>query len=120
MLCKKCGTPNIETAVKCVQCGQILDHFHNQQTVNIQPPKINNWLIPAIFTTACCCLPFGIPAIIFAAQVNSKIQSGDYAGAQISADRAKFWTILGIALGLVFFVIYSVVGLMTGFSNLRM
>lgn len=118
MLCKNCGTPNVEGAVKCLQCGQVLDLI---QSGNFQMPtmqeRINNWLIPAIFTTVCCCLPFGIVAIIFAAQVNSKLQAGDYNGAKTSADKAKFWTILGIALGLVFVVIYSLFGMIAGFSN---
>src|SRR5438093_12052328 len=38
------------------------------------PPKpvvaVPNYLIQAILVTLCCCLPFGIPAIVYAAQVN--------------------------------------------------
>ena len=54
-------------------------------------PNIPNHLVKAIISTLCCCLPFGIVAIVFAAQVNGKLDSGDYAGAQKSSEQAKFW-----------------------------
>src|SRR5688572_21843187 len=37
------------------------------------PSDIPNYLWQAILCTLCCCLPAGIPAIIFAAQVNTKL-----------------------------------------------
>lgn len=37
-------------------------------------PKPNNNLALAIFTTVCCCLPFGIVAIIKASKVDSSMQ----------------------------------------------
>jgi len=120
MLCKNCGTPNQEGAVKCIQCGQVLDFSQPNVSQPGFQPRISNWLIQAIFTTACCCLPFGIAGIVYAAQVNGKIQAGDYSGAQQSADKAKFWTILGIAIGLLFGLIYGVIGAISGFSSLKM
>src|ERR1043166_271348 len=38
---------------------------------------VPNYLVPAILCTLCCCLPGGIAAIIYAAQVNSKKAAGD-------------------------------------------
>ena len=40
--------------------------------------NIPNYLVQAILTTLFCCLPFGIVAIVYAAQVNTKIEAGDY------------------------------------------
>ena len=49
------------------------------------PQKVDNFLVPSILATIFCCLPTGIAAIVFAAQVNTKVAQGDYAGAQASA-----------------------------------
>ena len=49
--------------------------------------NIPNYLVQAILVTLFCCLPFGVVAIIQAAQVNSKLQAGDVAGARISSER---------------------------------
>jgi hypothetical protein len=75
-------------------------------TGSIPGGKINNYLIPAIFATACCCLPFGIVSIVYAAQVNGKLAGGDVAGAQQSADKAKMWFWIALGLGLAFQIIY--------------
>src|SRR5438046_3002438 len=45
-------------------------------TTTAQPP-IPNYLIQAILCTILCCPPFGIPAIVFAAQVNGRVARGD-------------------------------------------
>lgn len=65
------------------------------------PPKPSNYLVPAILVTLFCCLPFGIAAIIFAAQVDGKHAAGDFAGAQKSSDNAKMWTWIAFGVGLV-------------------
>ena len=64
-------------------------------------PQVSNYLVPAILCTVFCCLPFGIPAIIFAAQVNSKLQVGDFAGATESSRKAKMWCWLAFWFGLI-------------------
>ena len=45
----------------------------------------------AILVPIFCCLPFGIVSIVFAAQVNSKLGAGDYAGALETSRKAKMW-----------------------------
>ncbi|MGZ7060859.1 MAG: CD225/dispanin family protein, partial [Candidatus Angelobacter sp.] len=52
---------------------------------------ISNYLVFAILTTVFCCLLTGIPAIIYASQVNTKLQIGDVAGAQAASNNAKMW-----------------------------
>src|SRR5262245_2690227 len=51
--------------------------------------EIPNYLVQSILVTLFCCLPLGIVSIVFAAQVNSKVAAGDYAGAQKASDQAK-------------------------------
>jgi hypothetical protein len=63
--------------------------------------KIPNYLVQAILVTLCCCLPGGIAAIVYAAQVNSKQAAGDIAGAQDSSHKAKMWCWISLGVGLV-------------------
>jgi len=73
------------------------------------PPP--NYLVQSILVTLCCCLPAGIAAIVFAAQVNSKHAAGDYAGAQAASKNAKMWCWIALGVGLVVNVIIAIVQL---------
>jgi hypothetical protein len=108
MHCTKCGAQNPDNASNCGSCGAALSSpFATPQSLSSGVgTKINNYLVPAIFATACCCLPFGIVSIIYAAQVNGKLSGGDVAGAQQAADKAKMWFWIAFGLGLVVQVIY--------------
>ena len=64
-------------------------------------PAVPNYLWQSIVVTACCCLPFGIVAIVFAAQVNSKLAAGDVQGAMASSRKANMWCWIAFGLGLV-------------------
>ena len=64
------------------------------------------YLMEAIVATLLCCLPFGIMAIVYAAQVDSKFKAGDYPGAQKASYRAKTWYHVALVSGLVFGVVY--------------
>lgn len=64
-----------------------------------QKPK--NYLVESILITLCCCLPLGIVGIVFAAQVDSKWNAGDHAGAISAADNAKKFVLIGLVLGLI-------------------
>lgn len=62
---------------------------------------IPNYLWQSIVITLCCCLPFGVVAIIYAAQVKSKAGVGDIAGAQEASAKAKMWCWIGLGVGIV-------------------
>jgi hypothetical protein len=62
--------------------------------------EISNYLIPSILCTVFCCLPTGIAAIVFAAQVNNRLRAGDLAGAVGSSNKAKLWCWVSFGLGL--------------------
>lgn len=90
---------------------------------NLPPPKPANNLVPAILVTLFCCLPFGVASIVFASQVDSKYAIGDYAGAQASAARSKFWMWWGLGAGLIVGVLYfaaSFMGAMASVANGRL
>jgi len=71
--------------------------------------EVPNYLVQAILVTLCCCLPVGIPAIIYASQVKTKLAAGDFAGAQASSKNAKLWCWIGFGLGLVGTIAYVII-----------
>ena len=71
--------------------------------------KIPNYLVQAILVTLCCCLPGGIVAIVYAAQVNSKQTAADIAGAQESSNKAKMWCWISFGVGIVVSLIVGAV-----------
>ncbi len=65
---------------------------------------VPNYLIPAILSTIFCCLPLGVVSIIFATQVNSKVQTGDIAGATEASRKAKMFMFIAVGLGVLTWV----------------
>jgi hypothetical protein len=66
-----------------------------------RPPKPDSHLVGAILATIFCCLPFGIAGLIYAAQVDSKYNAGDYQGAAAASDNANRWMWVAIIFGTV-------------------
>lgn len=77
------------------------------------PAKVPNYLIPAILSLFCC-WPLSIVAIIFAAQVNGKVASGDIQGAMDASKKAKLFSFIAIGLGLGLGLIYVIVMVVLG------
>lgn len=122
MNCQNCGHANEAGATTCSNCGASLADAASSAAPPSPPmppappaaaplpppaaapvagPAIANNLVWAILATICCCLPTGIVSIIYAAQVDGKVASGDYAGAQQAADNAKLWAWVSLGLGLL-------------------
>jgi predicted secreted protein len=70
------------------------------------PPP--NYLVWAILSTLLCCLPLGIPSIVFSAQVNSKWAVGDVAGAQDASAKARKFAIWAAIAGVAFGILYGI------------
>ncbi len=85
------------------------------------PPgaTVPNYLVFAILATVFCCLPTGIAAIIFAAQVNGKLQAGDLAGAQAASNNAKIWCWVSFGLGLATVGVSVLLGMLGVLSGLH-
>jgi len=129
MFCSQCGANNADTAAVCMQCGRTLQA--GPPAIPLQPVQpagvilppgvaVQNYLVFAILVTVLCCLPAGIPAIVYAAQVNGKLQAGDMAGAQLASKNAKMWCLISAGLGLGIGVIYAVlmmVGILSGLHS---
>lgn len=129
--CTKCGSENTTDACFCARCGHCLDATQCQSTTPTpqtqqsqtgynqpyeQMPSTYLWL--SILVTFFCCLPLGIPAIIFASQVESRFRQGDYAGAVSSSNKAKNFCIGSIVAGIIFFTCYILfILLIVGIEN---
>jgi len=82
------------------------------------PANIPNYLVMAIISLFCC-LPLGIVAVIFAAQVNNKVAAGDTAGALDASKKATIGLGLAGIICYVLFVVIMGVGMgLAGSSNL--
>lgn len=122
--CPNCGTQLDDSAVFCPNCGHRckLDEPAASPSPEVQQTASreqcpDSYLLFAILTTLFCCLPFGIVAIVKAASVSSKYQSGDYEGAVQASNDAKKWCkiaviccLIPLALTLVGYAIMAIVG----------
>ena len=72
----------------------------------------SSMLRPPVFS-----VPAGIVAIIYAAQVNSKLAAGDVLGAQASARLAKIWSWVGFGGGILLGILYAIFGFAGALSS---
>jgi hypothetical protein len=83
------------------------------------PPKVPpTYLWQAIVVTILCCMPFGIPAIVYASKVQKLFLEGDYAGAEKASSNAKAWSVASFVTGFVVVIIYIIVYVIAGISFL--
>lgn len=77
------------------------------------PPS--NYLVFAILATIFCSKIIGIVSIVFAAQVNSKWNAGDFEGAVTASKNAKLWAWISVSVGVAIVII---MGMLTTFGIL--
>lgn len=94
MFCTNCGQPRPDDATTCPSCGKRIPKFAPREPVP-------NYLVPAAIVTIACCLPLGIVAVVYAAQVNNKLAVGDIAGAKAASAKVKMWSWIGFASALI-------------------
>ena len=81
------------------------------------PGETVNWvpyLVLSIISTLCCCIPFGIAAIVFSAKINSAVTAGNIEEAKKAAKTAKIWIIVAVVAGLLASIMYLVITTMIG------
>lgn len=120
MYCPRCGKQNDDNAEFCSSCGNNLKDI-NQTPVYNTPKPVNaqyvpNYLAWSIVTTLLCCMPFGIVAIVYSSQVDSKLRNGDYDGAANSSNKAKMWCWIAFGTGILFGIIVIVLTVLAASS----
>ncbi len=135
MYCHRCGAQNPDEAQYCMKCGQVIVGFSvaagargtmEQQSDaetyqrigdTVGRPDVPSHLIAAvlitIFSSLCCCNPvgfiFGVVAVIYASQVDTKLAEGNMAGAKESSKKAKTWCWIAIIAILALTILYFIV-----------
>ncbi len=118
MFCPKCGFESPEGSSFCNSCGE--SFAMPEQGVAPNPPayqgrpiqegqaeRVPNYMVWSIICIFLC-WPLAIPAIVFAAKVDTLLSVGDVAGARAASGKAKGWAtaatvvaVIGFFLGLV-------------------
>lgn len=92
--CTHCGAQLPPGAAACPNCSTPIQRY-------APTAQIPNYLVPNILVTLCCCFPFGLVAVIYSAQVNSRLAAGDTAGAQIASNNARMWMWIALVVGIL-------------------
>ena len=127
MKCSYCKGKNPKGRTICISCGGLLesdteageytDEVTDTDDVSdkasyVVPVHVSDYLVQAILITVCCCLPFGIVAIVYAARVKAFLLGGQIAMAEEASEKAKMWCWVGFGIGIVFYSLYILMNLM--------
>ena len=120
MYCSACGREVDPEARFCDNCGAAINptgeqgpHYDLGASPSSEPgygqvANVPNYLVEAILVTIFCCLPAGVVAIVFAAQVNGKVAAGDLPEARRLSRNARTWCWVSFGVGLGVAILYAV------------
>lgn len=89
------------------------------------PNYMTQAILATVFSSIFCCGPvpfgiFGIIAIVFASQVNTKLAADDIQGARQASNQAKLLSTIGFVLagiGFVVWIIYFLLAIVVGIMD---
>jgi hypothetical protein len=108
MYCSQCGAQNDDNAFRCTSCQQVLRRPPQAGAAGAGGPA-KTYLAQSIIVTLLCCMPAGIPAIVYSSMAMSKNSEGDYEGAARCAKKASTWGWVSFGVGLTVSVLYGIV-----------
>ncbi|KAK9961384.1 hypothetical protein ABG768_009174 [Culter alburnus] len=92
--------------------------YPGQTVVTVQPPvnvsftplanPLPDYLCYSIFTMLCCCLPLGSAALVYSITTRNANFSGQRALAEKNSKMARTLNHVGVAVGLVFLVVFII------------
>lgn len=73
-------------------------------------PRINTscYMASAFLATVCCCIPFGVVAIIKASNLKSAVDKNDMETAQKERKSAQSWILASVVSGTVCVIVYII------------
>ncbi|MCL2182426.1 MAG: CD225/dispanin family protein [Chitinispirillia bacterium] len=92
--------------------GGLSNQSQPNQAGQFIPKRAESHIVKALISTICCCPPFGIAALIFASQVDAKLNANDCGGALEASKKATYWSNLAIALALLFITVSLIAGML--------
>jgi hypothetical protein len=101
--CPRCGAP--KAAAPPPTSPNAASPVGRPQYLSDTP--VPNYLVPAILVTIFCCMPLGIVAIYQSSQVNTRLATGDVAGAREASETAKRWCWIAGLASLVPFAFFA-------------
>ena len=113
MFCRNCGNQIADAAVICPKCGVPVAG----KSLAPATEQVPNHMVGAALTALFCCQIGGIVAIVYAAQVNSKLARGDVEGARAASKTASMWITVNLITGLIgglLCAILAVIGALSG------
>lgn len=90
MNCSHCGHNNPDATAICTRCGAPITPVP-AVPYGPAPLDVPNYLVQAILCTCFCFGPFGIVAIVYAAQVNTQLAARNEHAAWQASRSAKKW-----------------------------
>ncbi len=75
---------------------------------HIPPLKPNNWLWQSIVATILCCNVLGVIGVVYAAKVDTLYYNSKYEEAEKAAKSAKTWTLIALAVGVIYLVSWGI------------
>uniref|UniRef100_A0A669E4B3 Uncharacterized protein n=1 Tax=Oreochromis niloticus TaxID=8128 RepID=A0A669E4B3_ORENI len=78
-------------------------HERRKGAAHVVAPSYLGW---SIFNTLCCCLPLGIPAIIFSCKAQNANTLGESAIAEEASRTAKTLNIIGTVFGVIIIIVW--------------
>lgn len=85
------------------------------------PPAVvapDPWLWQSIVATVLCCLPLGVPGIVFASRSSEAARRGDLVAAAENARRARSFTLWSAGIGIVIALGYVVLVVVLGIAGI--
>lgn len=104
--CAHCGNQNDDNAFRCVSCGEMIHRADGPDAVYRGGSEVPTHLVWSILVTIFCCIPAGIPAIVYSAIAMGKNGSGEYEAARAAAKTAAMWCWISFGVGLLILVPY--------------
>jgi len=101
--CPECGSPNDETLTRCARCNARLPRSAESEGQRATPDDVEpvkSYTGLAVLATLLF-IPFGLLAVVQAAQVNGWYAAGQHDRAEHASQRARRWARAGIIAGLI-------------------
>mgnify|MGYP001267594751 CR=1 FL=1 len=113
MYCRRCGQLNDDGATRCVKCAEAL---YRPQSA---PTRVSSHLAFAVVVTVLCCVPAGIPAIVYASRVTPLAIAGEVEAAQNASAKAGMWCWIALVAGLAGGLLYLGFMILAQFAERR-